>query len=90
MKWNSAYLANGSIHLRLVKKADKDKNYPEYVQHTILEPKGDSIVEVKGMVGKISKEQYQGIFEQAKLHGFKEAHVFRVKNDKLIKKVFIL
>jgi hypothetical protein len=90
MKWNSAYINNGSIHLRLIKKSDANKNYPDYVQHTILEPKGNGIAELKGIVGQVSKEVYALAFEEAKLHGFTEVHVFRVKNDELIRKVFKL
>lgn len=88
MKWNSAYLADGSIHLRLVNVADEHKKYPSYTQHVILEPKGGGLVELKGIVGAVGIDVYKMALEEARKHGFTAVEVFRVKDDKLIKKLY--
>ncbi len=90
MKINSTYLAIGSIHLRLVKKSDANKKYPPYSRHTVLEPKGNGLVELKGLTGNVPKDLYKLVFDTARKHGFKELEVYRVKNDELIRKVYKL
>jgi hypothetical protein len=88
MKFKSKKLNNNSLHLKLIKRSDCNKNYPEYTQHTILEPIDSETVELTGMVGNVSIEVYKQAFEIAKQNGFKYVKVIRIKNDKPIEKIY--
>ena len=90
MKFKSKKLNNNSLHLKLIKRSDCSKKYPEYYQHTILEPIGNDTAELTGMVGNVSKEVYKQAFEIAKQNGFKFLKVVRIKNDEAIEKLYTL
>lgn len=81
MKATLTPLKPGSIHLRFIKKEDGHKKYPAYMNHTILEPQGDGIVEIKGYAGNITTKMFKCILAAAKEQGFTTAIVARIIDD---------
>ena len=81
MKATTTPLKDGSIHLRFIKKEDGHKKYPAYMNHTILEPQGDGVVEIKGKAGEVTVRMLKLALEAAKDQGFNTAIVARISEN---------
>lgn len=81
MKATTTPLKDGSIHLRFIKKEDGHKKYPAYMNHTILEPQGDGIVEIKGMAGEVTVRMLKCALAAAKEAGFTTAVIARISEN---------
>jgi hypothetical protein len=71
-------LQEGAVLLRFIATEDTHKQYPPYSNAVVLDPIGDGLGELKGLVRPITPRDFKNILEVAKNEGYTRIRFMRV------------